>query len=178
MESWENYKRWYESYLTSLDGLRVKLTQFRPSQQGRREGLQERLDAVEPAIRALTLAEFSRDVLRPPPGSALGLYKDVAAKIRDAADPRVEIEDCQEGVLYRVLCRNSNCGIWVQAEKGFEIARTKFDNDYLFVEYHWNNGPPYGTARPYEILEELPVLADDEAKLQYLLAWRTKLGSY
>ena len=178
MESWENYKRWYESYLSSLDDLRVKLTQFRPSQASRREGLQERLDAVEPAVRALTLAEFSRDVVRPPAGSVLRLYKDVATEIRDAADPRVEIEDCQEGVLYRVRCRNSNCGIWVQAEKGFKIARTKFDNDYLFVEYHWDYGGPFGSARGYEVLEVLPPFADDGAKLQYLLGWRTKLGSY
>lgn len=174
----ENYTNWYNSYMKSLSDLPVLLTRLRPSQEHLRQGLQERLEAVLPLMRALTPDEFEKTVMRPPEGSTLRLYKKVSEDIREAADPRVEIADCKEGVLYRVHCRNSNCGIWIPNQCGFEIARTKFENDYLFIEIHWDNGAPFGTARPYEVLEKLPMFKDDTERLEYLLRWREKLGSY
>ena len=174
----ENYTNWYNAYMKGLADLPVLLTRLRPSQEHLRQGLQERLEALWPAMSALTMDEFEKTVLRPAAGSTVRLYKTLSEEIRQAADPYVEMADCREGVLYRVRCRNSNCGIWIPRKRGFEIARTKFERTYLFVEDHWDSGPTFGTAKPYEVLETLPVFKDDNDKLAYLLRWREKLGPY
>jgi hypothetical protein len=76
-------------------------------------------------------------------------------------------EDCRDRFLYRIHSRNLEFGVFRAATGGFIGLRTKFRSVYAFEEYHWDNGPPYGTVRPYELLEELPA----EIKLD------TSLGS-
>ena len=61
--------------------------------------------------------------------------------------------DCIHRRLYRINSRNLTCGIYNQANGGFYGIRTKFDSRFVFAEYHWDNGPPYGTVRPVELLE-------------------------
>lgn len=58
--------------------------------------------------------------------------------------------------LYYILGRKSHLGIWIPKKKGFIISRFKFDRNYLFLEYHWDIGIPYGTVKPFIEIEEVP----------------------
>lgn len=70
--------------------------------------------------------------------------------------PYIKIEDMKHGYLYRIHARNARYGIWNEEHKSFIISRVKFVDNYLFEEYHWDTGAPYGTARPLEELEKAP----------------------
>lgn len=37
---------------------------------------------------------------------------------------------------------------------------------FLFEEYHWDTGEPYGTAKPLEELEDMSSLLEDLTKLE------------
>lgn len=172
------YQKWYDAYMKEFLLLPDKLLNLRLSQEGLRKGFQERLEAISPDIQGLDIEEFRVGASRSPEGSAMHTYKKLKDEIWNAYDPRTEIADCRSGVLYRVLCRNSNCGIWVPENQSFLIARTKFDRSYLFEELHWDSCSSYGTARPYEVLQEPPVFEKEGECLEYLLEWRSKLGAY
>ncbi len=165
----------FETYRNSLSRLREKLDDVRPNQAHLKDSLLARLDAIEPKMRSLTLEEFEMTWLRPPVGSVLHTYKNLSAEIHEASDPRTQMVDCVAGGLYRVRCRNSNCGIWLPEQNGFQIARTKFEDTYIFVETHIDAG---GTARPYEMLDWLSPDAGDTERLALLLRWRDQLGAY
>ncbi len=68
----------------------------------------------------------------------------------------IALEDCEDGWLYYISARNASVGIFRQATSGFVIPRNKFDHDYLFEEYHWDTGPPFGTVCPLVKLERVP----------------------
>ena len=80
----------------------------------------------------------------------------------------IPLEDCKDGFIYRLGSRNLRYGIFNKETKGFTGIRTKFDSVFLFEEYHWDIGAPYGTAHPVEeIMElssELPI-SDDQLQL-------------
>lgn len=63
-------------------------------------------------------------------------------------------EVTQRGV-YRIHSRNLSIGVFNGAT-GFIGIRHKFGSRYLFTEYHWDTGAPYGTVKPQELLEYLP----------------------
>lgn len=69
-------------------------------------------------------------------------------------DPKyIAVADCKRGHLYRVRSRNLAFGLFVpEKENGFIGIREKFGRLYLFTEYHWDNGAPFGTVRPVEDL--------------------------
>ena len=69
---------------------------------------------------------------------------------------RIKLEDCKHRRLYRIYSRNLSFGIFNEKAKGFIGIREKFGNLYLFTEYHWDTGPPFGTVHPKEELELLP----------------------
>jgi hypothetical protein len=56
------------------------------------------------------------------------------------------------GGVYRVDFRSCH-GVGVWDGRGFWALRTKFNDTYAFMEYHWDDGPPYGTARPTVLLQ-------------------------
>jgi len=64
----------------------------------------------------------------------------------------------EPGVVYHIHARNALLGIWIPAESGFIIRRTKFEQTSLFVEHHWDTGEPYGTAKPFARVADEPVL--------------------
>lgn len=172
----ENKIRWYKAYMKESDTVRGLLCDIRSSQAPKRQVWLEELDRLEPLVRAVSIETFLEHESGPSNKNPnLLAFNKLSAEIRDATDKRIEMDDCVEGVLYRIHCRNSNCGIWIPKESGFQIARTKFGSSFLTIEYHWDTGPPYGTARPYVMLEPLPSFMDDEAKLDYLLKWREQL---
>lgn len=73
----------------------------------------------------------------------------------------IQREQCVERKLYRIHSRNLRFGVYDAHHKGFIGIRTKFKLRFAFMEYHWENGPPYGTVKPEEELpEELPADID------------------
>src|SRR5579872_5414717 len=69
----------------------------------------------------------------------------------------IKPEECVNGGLYRIHSRNLAYGVYKADVRGFVGIRNKFGSNYLFTEYHWDNGPPFGTVRPIEFIEQCPV---------------------
>ena len=69
--------------------------------------------------------------------------------------PYIPLADCEKGHLYKVRCRNFVLGIF-DGETGFIGIRAKFGNRFLDTEFHWDQGPPYGTVLPLEDLGPVP----------------------
>jgi len=63
-------------------------------------------------------------------------------------------EDCIDRCLYKINSRNLILGVYKQSTGGFLGIRTKFGSRFIFEEYHWDNGPPFGTVKPIEMLED------------------------
>jgi hypothetical protein len=60
--------------------------------------------------------------------------------------------------VYRIHSRNLSVGVYRAAVKGFIGIRVKFGSHYLFTEYHYDTGAPFGTVRPRA---QIGVLPDD-----------------
>ena len=58
---------------------------------------------------------------------------------------RVSMDECVKGRLYKLACRNLSFGVY-DGNKGFVGLRTKFRDEFLFTEIHWDEGPPFGTV--------------------------------
>ena len=71
---------------------------------------------------------------------------------------RISIEECRNGWLYRIYSRNLNLGIYRQDDCGFVGIRHKMGRRYLFAEFHWDTGEPFGTANPLEAICECPIV--------------------
>jgi hypothetical protein len=68
----------------------------------------------------------------------------------------IPLADCKPRWLYYIASRNLSMGVYSPDDKGFIGIRTKFGSRFLATEYHWDTGEPYGTAIPYEALEQIP----------------------
>ena len=69
----------------------------------------------------------------------------------------IPIDKCVNRRLYRIQSRNLTLGVFNSLTNGFFGLRKKFDSIYIFQEYHYDNGPPYGTVFPIEeLVDELP----------------------
>lgn len=68
----------------------------------------------------------------------------------------ISIDDCKDRYLYKLSSRNLTFGVYNAEHKGFIGIREKFGATYLFTEYHWDTGKPFGTAKALEEIEELP----------------------
>lgn len=66
------------------------------------------------------------------------------------------LEQCRKGGLYRIHSRNLSFGVF-DGEGGFVGIREKFGSLYLFTEFHWDTGAPFGTVKPVELLEMCPL---------------------
>lgn len=64
---------------------------------------------------------------------------------RKESTPRVPIDACIQGRLYKINCRNLSLGVY-DGNQGFIGIRQKFNSKFLFTEYHWDQGPPHGTV--------------------------------
>jgi hypothetical protein len=65
----------------------------------------------------------------------------------------IPLTECKDRAVYRLRSRSLDFGVFVAATKGFIGIREKFGNKYLFTEYHYDTGPPIGTAKPLELLD-------------------------
>lgn len=69
----------------------------------------------------------------------------------------IPLDECEHQGFYRIRCRNFDYGVFNERTKGFVGIREKFGSTYLFTEYHWDTGAPFGTVTPIELLERCPV---------------------
>jgi len=71
-------------------------------------------------------------------------------------------DDLKVGYVYRIQARNALCGIWLGEEGGFgfAISRTKFSDNFIFVEYHWDC-EAFATTKPFEEIEKSPYMPGD-----------------
>ena len=58
---------------------------------------------------------------------------------------KIPIAECTPGRVYQIQSRNLTFGVY-DGNEGFIGIREKFGHRYLFTEYHWDQGPPYGTV--------------------------------
>lgn len=82
---------------------------------------------------------------------------------------RIPRGDVTIGRAYVIHARNGGVGVAVEEKGciGYRLHREKFGHHYLFVEYDWDEGVPYGTAIPLaEIAAEPP--HDESALLTWL----------
>ena len=88
----------------------------------------------------------------------------------------LKISDLKDRHSYKICARNAYVGIWISSDKSFLISRYKVgQNPYLFHEYHWDTGEPFGTAKPIELIEKCPFVIkedydnkEEEELLKYL----------
>lgn len=80
------------------------------------------------------------------------------SEIKETNKPNyIKIENLKDGYLYKINARNASIGIWNAIDKGFIIAREKFGSTFLFMEYHYDTGAPYGTVMPVREIEKADV---------------------
>lgn len=66
----------------------------------------------------------------------------------DSSSAYLGIDECINGYLYEIHSRNLTHGVYRELDNAFVGIRTKFGERFLFAEFHWDTGPPYGTVRP------------------------------
>ena len=54
----------------------------------------------------------------------------------------------QEGKSYFCKARNFKIGTW--NGEAFEYMRSKCGSRFRDREYHWDDGPPFGTVKPFK----------------------------
>ncbi len=60
------------------------------------------------------------------------------------------------------LFQKPELGIYRSDDYGFVGIRHKMGHRYLFTEYHWDIGPPFGTANPLEAICLCPLKCLEE----------------
>jgi len=77
-------------------------------------------------------------------------------------------DQIQLGRAYVIHARNGGVGVAVDedGELGYRLHRVKFGQHYLFVEYDWDQGEPFGTVIPLALIADPPPVEEDA-----LLAW-------
>jgi hypothetical protein len=74
--------------------------------------------------------------------------------------PFLRMNELISGGLYEIDARNASLGIWIYDQLGFLIRRQKMGDIFLFVEYHYESGSPFGTVRPYVFIEKCPFIME------------------
>lgn len=67
----------------------------------------------------------------------------------------IPMDECEKGVIYRLHSRNLTLGVY-DGNTGFIGIREKFGSRYLFTEYHYDSGPPFGTVTPLAEVDIVP----------------------
>ena len=97
--------------------------------------------------------------------------EDFDAQYKPLLARRVPRKDVVIGRAYVIHARNGGVGVAVEEDGslGYVLHREKWGDHFLFTEFDWDNGPPFGTAIPLKLVEAEPPTDDDE-----LLAWLEK----
>lgn len=73
----------------------------------------------------------------------------------DRSDGWLPLAACLRGHAYRLHSRNLAAGVF-DGKTGFLGIREKMGRRYIFCEYHWDTGAPFGTAQPLADLGTIP----------------------
>lgn len=158
-------RRFYDRLKAMEPKLREKLGQVVKPMQHRVEEFAQALDELASQIEAMSFEDYM-EALKSKEGRAkhayLDAWKKLEREIHEASLPRIAIEDCIHGHVYRLHSRNLSVGAWHSEQVGFSGIREKFGRRYIFMEYHWDH-TSFPTARPLEDLGPLPegILPDD-----------------
>lgn len=79
------------------------------------------------------------------------------------AETSVALASCRARSVYRLWSRNLTLGVF-DGREGFIGIRTKIGARFLFREFHWDTGPPFGTARAFDVVGVVP---DDIELVEY-----------
>ena len=60
------------------------------------------------------------------------------------------ISSMEVGTYYTCNGRNLGVGMW--NGKGFVYTRSKFGSTFTDIEFHYDEGAPYGTCKPIETI--------------------------
>ena len=159
-------------YHKGPERLREKLkNDLIPRYEHKRAEWEAKLEELAVPVAAMTVEEAGRclyDSTRP---AWYVAWRRFSAEIGLACSPYFRKDELVDGAVYRISCRNADCGVWRENQAGFEIPRYKFGDYYLFVEYHWDNGPPYSPSKAWERLADLPeqMVENDGERLRYLI---------
>jgi len=80
----------------------------------------------------------------------------------------IPLGECADGRVYRIRARNGRIGVFNKVDSSFTLSRHKFGENFLFDEFHWDTGEPFGTVKPLEDLGEALVPGTDQEYLDYL----------
>lgn len=83
----------------------------------------------------------------------------------------LKMDECKHGHLYLILSRNLWLGVYSQTSSGFSGIRTKFGDRYIFEEFHWDTGAPFGTVKPIKELELYDLNFDEREGIGKLFEW-------
>jgi len=87
----------------------------------------------------------------------------------------IAMDLCKDNFIYIIAARNSHLGIYNEKEKSFFISRFKFRDNFIFEEYHWDTGEPYGTVKPLIELVAAPKFEFKEDMLKFLNELNTNM---
>lgn len=68
--------------------------------------------------------------------------------------------ELEEGENYECKARNFKIGTW--RDGAFRYLRKKFGYEFMDREFHWDDGPPFGTVKPLRKLNNSYVEEDNE----------------
>ena len=71
-------------------------------------------------------------------------------------DNGIPLKECEHASVYVIKSRNLSYGVFNQHTNGFIGIREKFNDRYLFTEFHYEDGAPFGTVTPLGKIEKLP----------------------
>lgn len=74
----------------------------------------------------------------------------------------IPLEDCVDRAIYKIKSQNLSVGVFRKESKGFIGIRHKFGDLYLFQEFHYDTGAPFGTVTPEKQIGMLPEGIDNE----------------
>jgi hypothetical protein len=71
-------------------------------------------------------------------------------------DSYIPLTSCKSRGIYMLHSRNLSIGVFNPENNGFIGIREKFGDKFLFTEFHYDTGAPFGTVRPLKEIGLLP----------------------
>ena len=68
----------------------------------------------------------------------------------------IDLGQCKDRGVYKLSSRNLTIGVFDSSANSFMGIRTKFGNEFLDREIHWDADISFGTACPIEYMGDLP----------------------
>jgi len=72
-------------------------------------------------------------------------WREMLEKRMRVKNSKIPMNECIPRRLYEIHCRNLILGVY-DGNEGFIGIREKFGSEYLFTEFHYDQGAPFGTV--------------------------------